>query len=138
MATVAALAIKRAHAIERLNAVAEKTGYPLVLPTHMKDTVHLQAAQLDTLAEWAETAFSGTQDITITDEVFAKELRRRMKEDGIEVGKSLKADLEAFLELHSAGEDDSEIVLPPEEYAEGEIPEPLVPYVPAEDDDGSG
>lgn len=99
MATVAALAIKRAHAIERLNALAEKTGYPLALPTHMRDTDHLQAAQLDTLAAWAESAIGGTQDATITDETFGAELGRRMDEHGVTLN-SNKADIVAFLEVY--------------------------------------
>ncbi len=142
MATQVAIAKMREEAMLRLKeamtAIGQSTNVePAVLPLHNRDAGYLQAEQLSTIANWLDSVAQVQSDkaTTITDEAFGIALRDRMKEAGIEVGKSLKADLEAFLELHAAA-DEPEIVLPPEEYEEGEIPEPLVPYVSVEDDDG--
>lgn len=126
MATKVAIAKMRENAMRRLTAAMETIGKStnvetIELPTHNRDADYLQAEQLDTMANWLESvakAKSG-QSQSISDEAFAAELRRRMADDGIEVGKSLKADLEAFLELHSAGADDPDEE--PEDESEDEL-----------------
>lgn len=99
MATVASLAIKRSNAIDRLKAVAATTGVALDIPTHARDTTHLQASQLEVLATWAESALGSASPATLTDDQFGAALRERMAENNIST-LSTKADIVAFLEVY--------------------------------------